>query len=296
MQELLVISGKGGTGKTSLAAAFAVLARDKVLVDCDVDAADLHLLLRPQIQSSNEFWGMPKAFINAEDCNKCGLCQEACRFGAIEDYHVNPHLCEGCGVCSRLCPAGAVVMRDHLAGYWYVAHTPYGPMVHAQLGIAEDNSGKLVTVVRQAGRELARERGLNLIIIDGPPGIGCPVIAALSGVSLALVVTEPTVAGHHDLERIMQLAGHFRVPVEVCINKFDLAPAKSREIEEYCRAQGVEVISKIPFDEEVAWAVSRGVPLVQPRGGSRGGAARAVRSLWEKLAERLDVLARRPGH
>lgn len=293
MQELLVISGKGGTGKTSLAAAFAVLARDKVLVDCDVDAADLHLLLHPQEQSANEFWGNPKAFINSESCNGCGLCQEACRFEAIKDYRVNPLFCEGCGICSRLCPAGAIEMRSHLAGYWYISQTSYGPMVHAQLGIAEDNSGKLVTVVRQAARKLARECGLNLVIIDGPPGIGCSVIASLTGVSLALVVTEPTVAGHHDLERIMQLARHFRVPVEVCINKFDLAPGKSREIEEYCQAQGVEVISKIPFDEEVTRAISRGEPLVLR---SRTAAARAVKSLWEKLRERMDVFASQQEH
>lgn len=293
MQELLVISGKGGTGKTSLVAAFAVLARDKVLVDCDVDAADLHLLLHPQEQSANEFWGNPKAFINPEGCNGCGLCQESCRFEAITDYRVNSLLCEGCGVCSRLCPAGAIEMRSHLAGYWYISHTSYGPMVHAQLGIAEDNSGKLVTVVRQAARKLARECGLNLIIIDGPPGIGCPVIASLTGVSLALVVTEPTVAGHHDLERIMQLARHFRVQVAVCINKFDLAPEKSQEIEEYCQAQGVEVISKIPFDEEVTRAISKGEPLVLR---SRTEAARAVKSLWEKLRERMDVLAKQREH
>lgn len=286
MRELLVISGKGGTGKTSVVGAFAVWARSKVVVDADVDAADLHLLLHPEEQQTHEFWGNPQAFIHDSRCRGCGLCLEACRFGAIdsgERYRVNPFFCEGCGVCSRICPEKAIEMRAHLAGHWYISQTPYGPMVHAQLGIAEDNSGKLVTVIRQAARQLAQERGLDFILIDGPPGIGCPVMASLTGVSLALVVTEPTVAGLHDLARITDLARHFRVPVQVCINKFDLAPEQTVEIDDYCQAKGLEVIGKIPFDEEVMKAVARGEPIAL---GS-GRAAGAVREIWEKIEKKL---------
>lgn len=284
MFELLVISGKGGTGKTSLVGALAMLAKDKVLVDCDVDAPDLHLLLHPEEESSNEFWGGYKASINIERCTRCGLCEEACRFEAIKNFRVDPIFCEGCGVCFRLCPAGAIQFRQLAVGYWYISRTNFGPLVHARLGVGEENSGKLVTVIRQAARNLARERGLNLIIIDGPPGIGCPVISSLTGVSLALVVTEPTVAGKHDLERIITLARHFRVPIVVAINKFDLALEKSNEIEEYCAQQGLEIAGKIPFDEEVNRALSRGQSFLSSK---HSKAARAVTSLWEKLQVRL---------
>ncbi|SMB99639.1 MinD superfamily P-loop ATPase, contains an inserted ferredoxin domain [Thermanaeromonas toyohensis ToBE] len=284
MFELLVISGKGGTGKTSLVAALAMLAKNKVLVDCDVDAPDLHLLLHPEEESSNEFWGGYKASIDIERCTRCGLCEEACRFEAIKDFRVDPIFCEGCGVCFRLCPVGAIKFRQLMVGYWYISRTNFGPLVHARLGVGEENSGKLVTVIRQAARNLAREKGLSLIIIDGPPGIGCPVISSLTGVSLALVVTEPTVAGKHDLERVITLASHFRVPIVIAINKFDLALEKSEEIEEYCAQQGLEIAGKIPFDEEVNQALSRGQSFLTNKYSK---AARAVTSLWEKLQVRL---------
>lgn len=284
MFELLVISGKGGTGKTSLVGALAMLAKNKVLVDCDVDAPDLHLLLHPEEESSNEFWGGYKASINIERCTKCGLCEEACRFEAIKDFRVDPVFCEGCGVCFRLCPVGAIQFRQLAVGYWYISRTNFGPLVHARLGVGEENSGKLVTVIRQAASNLAQERGLNLIIIDGPPGIGCPVIASLTGVSLALVVTEPTVAGKHDLERVINLARHFRVPAVIAINKFDLALEKSEEIEDYCTQQGLEIVGKIPFDEEVNRALSHGQSFLTVK---HSKAARAVTSLWERLQVRL---------
>ncbi|MDK2820928.1 MAG: hypothetical protein PWP31_893 [Clostridia bacterium] len=288
MQELLVISGKGGTGKTSLVASFAALAQNKVLADCDVDAADLHLLLEPQKEKINKFYGSKKAVINSDKCINCGRCLRLCRFDAIKNnensYRVNPIYCEGCGVCEFSCPVNAINMKPNLSGYWYISKSTYGPMVHAQLGIAEDNSGKLVTVVRQAARELAEQEGLELIIADGPPGIGCPVISSMTAVSLALVVTEPTVAGWHDMERVIQLAKHFNVPVTVCINKYDLDMQKSQQIEEYCLKQGIEVVGKIPFDEGVAQALAGAKPITV---ASNGKAAKAIKSIWSNLYARL---------
>nr|WP_277998868.1 ATP-binding protein [Moorella sulfitireducens] len=307
---MLVISGKGGTGKTSIVAALAALAEDKVLADCDVDAADLHLLLRPEVESVNEFYGSDKAVIDPGLCTGCGRCREVCRFGAVmeakpekensEDdsgklvFQVDSLECEGCGVCTLVCPAGAIAMQPNLAGYWYISATPYGPLVHAQLGLAEENSGKLVTKVRQEARRLAEENNARLIITDGPPGIGCPVISSLTGVTLALAVTEPTVAGRHDLERVVKLAGHFRVPVAVCINKYDLAPEKSREIEAYCYDAGLTIAGKIPFDADVARALVNGVPLMAC---SRGVAASAVQAMWDSLMVRLERMAKEQnGH
>lgn len=287
MQELLVISGKGGTGKTSIVAALAALAEDKVLADCDVDAADLHLLLRPEVESVNEFYGSNKAVVDVRICTGCGRCLEVCRYEAIKEFRVNPVFCEGCGACKLACAAGAITMEPNLAGYWYISDTPYGPLVHAQLGIAEDNSGKLVTLVRQEARRLAQENNASLIITDGPPGIGCPVISSLAGVTLALVVTEPTVAGRHDLERVLSLASHFKVPVTVCINKYDLAPEKTREIEDYCHNAAITIAGKIPFDIDVARALVNAVPLTAC---SRGAAARAVRALWDSLQVHLERL------
>lgn len=303
MQELLVISGKGGTGKTTVTAALAALAEDKVLADCDVDAADLHLLLRPEVESVNEFYGSKKAVINPKFCNLCGRCLEACRFDAVlqvvsekadgkarsdrGSFYIDSLACEGCGVCALVCPTGAVTMEPNLAGYWYISETPYGSLVHAQLGLAEENSGKLVTKVRQEARRLGEENNARLIITDGPPGIGCPVISSLTGVTLALVVTEPTAAGRHDLERVVKLADHFHVPVSVCINKYDLAPEKSREIEAYCYEAGLSVAGKIPYDIDVVRALVNGVPLTSC---SRGAAAKAVQAMWDSLLVRLEKI------
>ncbi|KKM09530.1 (4Fe-4S)-binding protein [Clostridiales bacterium PH28_bin88] len=286
MKELLIISGKGGTGKTSIVGSFAALAENKVLTDCDVDAADLHLLLHPEIREKKEFYASRKAFIHQEKCVQCGRCTEACRFGAIQEFRVNPIFCEGCGVCFRLCPAGAITMEDHLSGHWFISDTRYGLLVHARLGIAGENSGKLVAEVRQAAKAMAEKKGYQFIIIDGPPGIGCPVISSLSGVDLSLIITEPTVAGKHDLQRVLQLTSHFNVRAMVCINKYDLDEEKSREIEQYCLDAGIEVAGKIPFDEAVTQAIVQGVPPVEH---TRGAGAKAIETLWARVQQSLTI-------
>ncbi len=265
MKELVVLSGKGGTGKTSIVASFAALAQKKVLADCDVDAADLHLVLKPEIRQDNEFWSGQVAVIDEEKCTECGLCQELCRFQAIADFRVNPISCEGCAFCSRICPVEAIKMEERLSGHWFISDTKYGPLVHARLGIAEDNSGKLVATVRQQARAIAKKQNRDYIIIDGPPGIGCPVISSLSGVSLALVVTEPTLSGIHDLDRVVAVCRHFNVPVRVCINKYDINEDNVRHIESYCQKQGLEITAKIPFDNAVTEAMVLGIPVVEYR-------------------------------
>lgn len=263
MKEVVVLSGKGGTGKTSVVGAFAALARDKVLADCDVDAADLHLLLSPLPVQQHEFWSGQVAVIDPEQCTRCGLCEEACRFDAIHDCTVGRTGCEGCGLCSRLCPAGAIAMRDNLAGHWFVSDTRFGPLVHAKLGIAQENSGKLVHLVRQKARETAERKQLGITVNDGPPGVGCAVISSLSGASLACIVTEPSVSGIHDLERVLQVCGHFRVPALVCVNKHDINDEGTRQIESFCERQGVRVVAKIPFDTRVTEAQVQGVSIVE---------------------------------
>ena len=263
MKQLTVISGKGGTGKTTLTAAFAHLADNPVIADCDVDAADLHLLLAPQHIKQEPFWGNQLASIDEEQCSRCGLCEEICRFGAIRSFHVDHTSCEGCGVCAYVCPEKAVSMKERLSGQWFISDTKEGPMVHAKLGIAAENSGKLVSLVRQAAKDLAEQEKRNIIIIDGPPGIGCPVIASIGGVDLVLVVTEPTLSGIHDLKRILEVAEHFGIKAYVCINKFDINPENAQLIADYCREKGHEVIGEIPYDSAVTKAMINGLSVVE---------------------------------
>ena len=284
MKEIVVLSGKGGTGKTSIVGSFAALAGSKVLADCDVDAADLHLLLSPSVKEENEFWSGQVAAVDDEKCTRCGLCQEVCRFAAINDFKVDPVSCEGCGFCAHICPADAITMNESMAGHWFIADTGYGPLVHARLGIAQENSGKLVALVRQQARRIAERDGLDYIISDGPPGIGCPVISSLSGASLALIVTEPTLSGIHDLERVLGVCAHFGVPALVGINKYDINEDNTRQIEGYCREQGVAVAARIPFDNVVTEALVRNLPVVQY---SQGRVAREIESLWRQVARQL---------
>lgn len=268
MKQIVVISGKGGTGKTVISACFAVLARNAVLADVDVDAANLHLLLAPDIREKHVFRSGRKAGIDTGRCTGCGLCFPLCRFRALfpntEGKAVVELLsCEGCELCAHICPEKAIEMETRVSGEWYVSRTKYGPFVHARLGIAEENSGKLVAEVRKKAREIAAAEARDLLIMDGAPGIGCPVIASLTGTDLALIVTEPTPSGRHDMERIVNLAGHFQIRTACCINKYDLNPEVAGEVESWCRERGIPVVGRIPFDPAIPESVVRGVPFVE---------------------------------
>jgi len=284
MKEIVVLSGKGGTGKTSIVGSFAALAKNKVLADCDVDAADLHLILNPAVRENHEFWSGQTAVIDGERCTQCGLCQELCHFKAIKDCIVNPISCEGCGFCFHICPVEAITMKENLSGEWFISNTKYGPLVHARLGIAQENSGKLVALVRQQARQLAEKDGFDCIINDGPPGIGCPVISSLSGADLALLVTEPTLSGIHDLERVLEVCRHFGVKALVCINKYDINEDNTYQIESFCLSRGVEVAARIPFDKVVTEAMIQGVPVVEY---SRNGVSHQIEVLWEIVSKYL---------
>jgi MinD superfamily P-loop ATPase len=284
IKQLAIVSGKGGTGKTTIAAAFAGLAKNKVMVDCDVDAADLHLLLQPKILIQEKYFGGRSPRVDLDKCTQCGLCTEICRFHAIDKGMLDPVSCEGCGFCSHVCPEGAIVMEEAFSGDWFISETPYGPFVHARLGIGEENSGKLVTVVRKQATEIAKEKNLNLILIDGPPGIGCPVTASLTGVNLVLAVTEPTLSGIHDLERILKLAEHFKIPSAVCINKFDINLENSQKIISYCENNGSKIVGEIPYEPKVVEAlVNRKTVMDYPCNEVQ----RIIQRMWEELESLL---------
>jgi MinD superfamily P-loop ATPase len=288
MKELIVISGKGGTGKTSVIAAFASLAESKVLCDADVDAADLHLILHPQVRMRTDFKSGHTAEIDEDRCTGCGQCLDLCKFGAIsDDFKVNPVDCEGCGVCVYFCPEKAIDFPENTCGEWFISDTRLGPMVHARLGIAEENSGKLVTLVRQESKKLADEKDIDLILTDGPPGVGCPVIASIGGASAVLVVTEPTLSGIHDMERVIQLAKHFKVPAMVCVNKFDLNRDLTRDIEAFAEGEGLSCLGRIPFDQIFTEAMVQGQTIFEYHAGSKAGAA--IRHIWENLSKRLAL-------
>jgi len=281
MKQIVVISGKGGTGKTVVTGSFAFLAQNKIMVDCDVDAADLHLLLHPAVKERHEFRSGQTAVIDKKQCKECGKCISVCRYEAIKkDFSVEQFSCEGCGLCARVCPHGAIRMNENVAGEWFVSDTRYGPFVHAKLGIAEENSGKLVAKIRQIAKEIAEKQAFDYVIIDGPPGIGCPVIASLSGVDCALIVTEPTLSGLHDAQRVMEVARHFNIPVKLIVNKYDLNPAMTEKIEDFCYKQTIPVVGKIPFDKGVVEALVEGRTIVE-RAASL--AADQIRKIWEGL-------------
>ena len=281
MKELVVISGKGGTGKTSIVASFGALAKKKVMADCDVDAADLHLLLEPQIRHREEFRSSMSVLIDPERCVGCDRCREVCRYGAIsEDYVVDKIACEGCGVCVYFCPQEAIELQESLSGEWFISDTRLGPLVHARVGIAEENSGKLVALVRQNARDLAKKNGLDLILVDGAPGIGCPVISSLTGATAVLVVTEPTLSGIHDMKRVVELTEHFRIPAFVCVNKFDLNVELSEQVEAFCRERRLKLVGRIPYDTVVTKAMVQGKTVVEY---SSGLVAKEIKHLWRRL-------------
>jgi len=301
MKQIVILSGKGGTGKTTIAAALAHLASREasiVLADLDVDAANLELVLAPRALESHEFVGGKKAVIDPELCIACGTCAEVCRFEAVtspsptqrergsggEGYFIDPIACEGCAVCFYQCPAGAIRLEEPVVGRWFRSETRFGPLFHAQLFAGEENSGKLVTVVKQQARLAALDLGADYLILDGPPGIGCPVIAASAGADLALIVTEPTVAGIHDLERALATTDHFGVPALVVINKHDLSPAKSREIADYCAARGIEMVGRVPYDAVVTEAMVQGLPVTEYEDGP---VSRELGRVWERIKARL---------
>ncbi len=250
MKELVILSGKGGTGKTSITSAFAFLAENAVLCDADVDAADLHLILHPDIKKTSDFKGGHEAIINHDKCSQCGQCIEVCRFNAISDsFEIKPFECEGCGVCVDLCPEQAIDFPETICGQWFLSDTRFGPMVHARLGIGQENSGKLVSLVRQEAKKIADEKNLALILTDGPPGIGCPVIASLGQATAVLIIAEPTISGIHDMERVGTLCNHFNIPAMVCINKFDLNRKQTQKIEILAEKRDIAVVGKISFDQ-----------------------------------------------
>jgi len=331
MKELVIISGKGGTGKTSIAAAFASLAKNAVIADCDVDAADLHLVLSPQIRQKSDFSGGKQAFIRIDKCIGCGACLAHCRFGAVVQddsadglttsgvkdcencevckrscsirnhtliremqqsmglasptlFRIDPVACEGCKVCVEFCPVKAIDFKEAVNGQWFVSDTRFGPMVHAQLGIAEENSGKLVTLIRREAKRIAQEHKKDLLIIDGSPGIGCPVIASITGADLVLVVTEPTLSGKHDLERVAKLTKNFGIKTLVCINKADINPEMSRNIADNAAKNGLKVVGEIPYDDSFTKAQIMKATLIEYTGGE---IAEKIKSLWREVTYEL---------
>ncbi len=288
MKELVVISGKGGTGKTSIVSSFASIAKNAVLADCDVDAADLHLVLGPTVREEHEFQGGKEAVIHDGVCTRCGMCEARCRFEAIQfdgrAFKIDLLKCEGCGVCAWICPPGAVEMRDKIAGSYFISDTRFGPLVHARLGIGEDNSGKLVTRVRDTAKRVAGEKNIPLIIIDGSPGIGCPVISSITGASAVLIVTEPTVSGLHDLKRVAELIEHFRIRGFVCVNKYDLNDDMTGQIESFSADYNLTVVGKIPYDPDVTRAQIEEMSITEY---SDGAASREIRAMWKRIEDEL---------
>jgi len=290
-REIAVISGKGGTGKTTVVSCLAQLSTNKVLADNDVDAADLHLLLSPSTFEAHDFVGGRTYRIDSARCTGCGLCAESCHFQAIlpaaaadapsgESYRIDELVCEGCGLCGYVCPVDAIDTQENINGMWFVSETKYGFMAHARLGIAEENSGKLVTRVRKRAAELCQENGFERILSDGPPGTGCPVIASVSGVDLVLIVTEPTISGVHDMERVLQLSAHFGVPTLVIVNKEDLNFDQARKIRRMAEEAGSRVIGAIPFDQNVNAALMEGKTVLEH---GKGPAYEAILTLWDAL-------------
>lgn len=294
MKEIVVISGKGGTGKTSIVASFAALAENAVLADCDVDAADLHLILQPDVKQTHDFSGGKQASVITEKCIGCGRCGEVCNFDAASfdgpannvvdrTYTIDPIACEGCKVCVEFCPVNAIEFKDAINGQWFISDTRFGPMVHAKLGIAEENSGKLVSVIRKEAKQIATKQNKKLIIVDGSPGIGCPVIASITGANLVLVVAEPTISAQHDLDRVIELTEHFGIPTAICINKYDINPEVAEAIEKKAIKKNLKVTGKISYDTKVTKAQLAAKSIIEY---SNSNLREQIVSLWQST---LDI-------
>ncbi|RQD64601.1 MAG: (4Fe-4S)-binding protein [Desulfonatronovibrio sp. MSAO_Bac4] len=288
MHEVVVISGKGGTGKTSLTGAFAHLAENKIICDLDVDAPDLHILLSPDLARTEDFYSGREAVIDNSRCQMCGTCLDMCQYRAVsfdgEKYFIDPLRCEGCKVCVSFCPDEAIDFPERYCGKWFMSSTRFGTMIHARLFPGAENSGRLVTLLRNQAREKAKQEGKDLILCDGAPGIGCPVISSLSGTNLAVVVTEPTLSGLHDLQRVAELCSHFKIKVAVVINKFDLNSEQSRKIEKYCREKGFELAGNIPYDPEFTTAMVDKKVVTEVQNTKVG---QEVRKIWDQILEFL---------
>ena len=277
MKSILILSGKGGTGKTSLAGAFAALAEEKVLADCDVDAANLHLLLAPRVVAEGNYQGSKLAVKDAEACIGCGRCREVCRFYAVSlDYEIDAHLCEGCGACVTACPVGAIELVPQDSGRWFTAESRWGPLASAELLPGEEASGKLVALVKEKAAELVAATGAKRLLIDGSPGIGCPVIASASGVDAVVLVTEPTLSGLHDLRRILGVVRHFRIPAYLVLNKDDLNASVASQVEAYAAEEDVTLLGRIPYDPKVTEAMVQGRSAVEEDGSPAGEAMRRI--------------------
>ncbi len=303
MKELVVISGKGGTGKTSLAGALATLAGSVVLADCDVDASDLPIILQPQIRQCHDFVQGHYALINNATCVGCGACQGVCRFDAIAAstaknsiYHpfaVDPLVCEGCGACLQICPLDAISLQPRHAGQWFISDTPIGPLVHARLNPGGQNSGKLVSLVRQHANKIAKERCLDLVLIDGSPGIGCPVIASVARADGVLIVTEPTPSGLHDMMRVIELTRHFRLPTMLCVNRWDINSQQTEAIEVSARNSGVKLAGRVRVDGVFNAAQRQRRTVAQI---AVGPVMEDIRQLWSNVSTRLFGAATAPAY
>ena len=296
MKEIVVISGKGGTGKTTIVASFAALAESPVLADCDVDAADLHLVLSPHIKQRHDFSGGKSAEIIPDKCTGCGKCFELCRYDAIKEgttfdefpkinYSIDPIACEGCGVCAWFCPEKAIAFEDAVNGQWFISDTRFGPMVHAKLGIAEENSGKLVSLLRKEAKRIAEKEKKDLIIVDGSPGIGCPVIASIGGADSVVIVTEPTLSGEHDLERVAKLTKHFNIPAMVCVNKYDINLDITKRIEEKSQTMGLSLAGNIRYDKIANKAQIAKAAVVEY---TNLPVAEDIRKVWKSVTRVLE--------
>ena len=293
MKELVIVSGKGGTGKTSISAALAFLSPQKVMVDCDVDAANFHLISSAVIKQTHEFKAGFEPHIDEASCTHCAKCTDLCRFEAITAGMISTPLnCEGCGVCAFNCPEHAITMQEKHAGQWFVSDTRFGQLIHAELGLSIENSGKLVSKVRQEAKKIATTNHLPLIITDGPPGIGCPAIAALSGASLALAVVEPSLSSMHDLERLVELVYHFNLPITVCINKSTLHKENTKQIIDFCSSKAIPIAGQLPYSDAFRTAVQSGKTVMEI---ADEDVKEKMTKLWHNLAKRLDVPAHLSG-